>query len=167
MTRLNQRRADRLGDEVDGADGEAGDLEAGVAVSGDEDDRDVGQRRVGFQGLANLEAAHVGRLGIEQDEVGRLSTHPRQRHFALSGEAQIADAGEILPSSWIVPGSSSTRSRLALLAGIGPACMSLQAPADGVTRSCGYRSVRMRRCEGRPLLAHASHAGVMGVTAPD
>ena len=98
--------AERLGDVVVAADGEAGDLVLGVVLGGEEQDR----RGVagGAQPLGDAESVHVGQHHVEDDEVGLLLEHggdglgavPDRAHGeageAQAGGQQVADVGLVV-----------------------------------------------------------------------
>ena len=72
-----------LGDVVHAAGLEAAHLVLDVGERADEDDRDIGGRRVGLQLAARVETAHAGQEDVEQDEVGFLVARESDRALAV------------------------------------------------------------------------------------
>jgi hypothetical protein len=68
--RLEHRAVDGFHHVIHRAHAEPFDLRLGLVARGEEHDRDAGGERVAFQGLAYLEARHVGHVDVEQDQVG-------------------------------------------------------------------------------------------------
>ena len=74
-----------LDDIVVGADLEAQDAVLGLALGGQHEDADVGERGVGADLLADLVAGRVGQVQIEQDDIGRLRADRREALGAARG----------------------------------------------------------------------------------
>ena len=96
------RRIDRFGDVVHGAQGQTVLLVFGTVHGGDEDHRDVVGHRVRAQALEDLVAIHLGHHHVEQDQVRGLGggsaqgalarvggTHSIQRHQQLTEQGQV------------------------------------------------------------------------------
>jgi hypothetical protein len=84
--RLDDGRADRFGDVVDGAGLQAALFVFGAAHRGDEDDRDASPIRIGFETPADFQTADPRHHDVEQDQVGRfVGIDDLQRLFAGGG----------------------------------------------------------------------------------
>ena len=76
----------RFGDVIHASALERLDLVDRIAQRADENDRDPFQRAVRFEPLANILAAHVRHVDVEQDQVGRRGLRALQcRHSPVTG----------------------------------------------------------------------------------
>jgi hypothetical protein len=79
--------AERLGDVVVAADGQAGDLVLGGVLGGQEQHRGAGVARA--QPPGHVEAVQVGQHHVEHDQVGAVALHGRQRLQAAGGRRHL------------------------------------------------------------------------------
>ncbi|MCY1428501.1 hypothetical protein D9M71_443880 [compost metagenome] len=84
--RLDDQRADRLGDVVHRADLEALGLVVDIGQCGDEDHRDGAGRRLALEHPAHLVAGHARHHHVEQDQVGPLAAGQLDGLVAVAGE---------------------------------------------------------------------------------
>ncbi len=89
--RLDDGGRERLGDVVDGADGQAHRLVRFGVGAGDEDDGDVAAGRVGLEAAARLVAIHAGHEHVEQHQRRTLARHLFQRFEAVAREHDLAE----------------------------------------------------------------------------
>ena len=76
--RAQDRRVERLGQEVVGAGLQTADDALGVVDARDHDHGQVAELLVGLDALEDLDAVHAGHLDVEQDHVGRVLADRRQ-----------------------------------------------------------------------------------------
>ncbi len=67
---------ERLAEVIIRADLEAGDLVLRLDFGGQEEDRDLGELRIGAHGFADLVAVHIGHDDIQDDQVGAYPGGP-------------------------------------------------------------------------------------------
>ena len=87
------RRVERLADEVLGTGGEALAGHLGMVDAGEDQDRQLRQRWPPAQGEQDLEAVHGGHQEVEQDQIGRLALEPGEGGGAGFGQRHLV-AGE-------------------------------------------------------------------------
>jgi len=83
------RRQQRLAHEIRCTFLQCGHLQCRGVVAGDEDDRHVGQRRVGLEGLADAQARQAWHFSIHEDEVGPGFARESKGHLARRREALV------------------------------------------------------------------------------
>ncbi len=83
--RHQRRLIDRLCQVIVAAGLEPGDDVLGVGPRGDKDDRNEGQRGVGFQLLDRGDAVELRHHDVEQHEIGQLVVNHRERRLAVAG----------------------------------------------------------------------------------
>ena len=104
--------AERLGDVVVAADGEALDLLLGGVTGGQEHDRHV--MAVGPQPLHDREAVAVGEHHVEHDEIGPERLRRAERFGAVAGDLYVKPSYRraVATRSVMFASSSTTRTRV-------------------------------------------------------
>ncbi len=91
-------RAEGLGDVVVGAELQPDDAVHLVGAGGDHDHGQVGEPVVVADVTADFEPVHAGQHAVEDDEVGAVRMHPRQRVGAVAdGVHVVVGTFEVVP----------------------------------------------------------------------
>ena len=140
--RAHDRRADGLGDVVDGARFEALDFVVAVVQRGDEDDGHGGQQRIGLQRGADFITAHAGHHHVEQDQVGAFLARQFERARAVLGKAQAVMVLQDLAQQLQVAGLVVHREDQRLIGGTHAivSCAAASMAASTASSCCRARS---------------------------
>ena len=93
--RLDDGRADWLGDVIDGAKFESALFVLSGTHCGDENDRDAAAVRICLEATTNFQATQAGHHDVEQDEIGRgVRIGDFQRLFAARGDPHAVVAAQ-------------------------------------------------------------------------